>query len=97
LISDAAEEAWMAGTKPGHDGGWVIASVRWYQLKHALLGITIGANLPARNRGIWELLFGRTIEAITREKQIKAGSRTKKLALIEALNRDWKDLYESLI
>jgi predicted GIY-YIG superfamily endonuclease len=30
-------------------------------------------------------------------KQIKAGSRTKKLALIEALNRDWKDLYESLI
>jgi hypothetical protein len=30
LISDAAEDAWMAGTKPGHDGGWVIASVRWY-------------------------------------------------------------------
>jgi predicted GIY-YIG superfamily endonuclease len=28
------------------------------------------------------------IEAITREKQIKAGSRAKKLALIEALNPD---------
>jgi predicted GIY-YIG superfamily endonuclease len=26
------------------------------------------------------------IEAITREKQIKAGSRAKKLALIESLN-----------
>jgi predicted GIY-YIG superfamily endonuclease len=36
------------------------------------------------------------IEAITREKQIKAGSRAKKLALIEGLNPGWKDLYESL-
>jgi putative endonuclease len=36
------------------------------------------------------------IEAITREKQIKAGSRAKKLALIEALNPEWKDLYETL-
>ena len=36
------------------------------------------------------------IDAITREKQIKAGSRAKKLALIEALNPEWKDLYESL-
>ena len=34
------------------------------------------------------------IESITREKQIKAGSRTKKLALIEALNPEWKDLYD---
>jgi putative endonuclease len=37
------------------------------------------------------------IEAITREKQIKAGSRAKKLALIEGLNPGWKDLYESLV
>jgi putative endonuclease len=36
-------------------------------------------------------------EAITREKKIKAGSRAKKLALIESLNPDWKDLYETLI
>ena len=36
-------------------------------------------------------------DAITREKQIKAGSRAKKFALIEALNPDWKDLYETLI
>jgi putative endonuclease len=34
--------------------------------------------------------------AIAREKQIKAGSRKKKLALIEALNPDWRDLYEDL-
>jgi hypothetical protein len=35
--------------------------------------------------------------AITREKQIKAGSRKKKLGLIEASNSEWKDLYESII
>jgi putative endonuclease len=35
--------------------------------------------------------------AITREKQIKAGSRKKKLALIEGLNPGWRDLYEDLV
>jgi putative endonuclease len=45
---------------------------------------------------VWYELHETMIEAITREKQIKAGSRAKKLALIEALNPEWKDLYESL-
>jgi putative endonuclease len=45
---------------------------------------------------VWYELHQTMIEAITREKQIKAGSRAKKLALIEALNPEWKDLYESL-
>ncbi|MDR6487417.1 putative GIY-YIG superfamily endonuclease [Chryseobacterium vietnamense] len=31
-------------------------------------------------------------EAIGREKQIKAGSRQKKLNLINSINPDWKDL-----
>jgi predicted GIY-YIG superfamily endonuclease len=31
-------------------------------------------------------------EAIAREKQIKAGSRRKKLGLIESLNPEWLDL-----
>ena len=35
--------------------------------------------------------------AITREKQLKAGSRKKKLALIEAQNPDWADLYPSIL
>ena len=34
------------------------------------------------------------IDAITREKQIKAGNRKKKLALIEAMNPGWLDLAE---
>ncbi|OGQ06737.1 MAG: endonuclease [Deltaproteobacteria bacterium RIFCSPLOWO2_12_FULL_40_28] len=36
-------------------------------------------------------------QAIIREKQIKAGSRKKKLALIELLNPDWNDLYEEIL
>jgi len=33
---------------------------------------------------------------ITREKQIKAGSRQKKIDLINAMNPEWRDLYEEL-
>jgi putative endonuclease len=35
--------------------------------------------------------------AILREKQIKAGTRQKKLELITSMNPDWLDLYESII
>ena len=35
--------------------------------------------------------------AVDREKQIKAGSRRKKLDLINALNPDWDDLFDGLI
>ena len=32
--------------------------------------------------------------AIAREKQIKAGSRKKKIDLINSMNPEWKDLYD---
>ncbi|MGF1456491.1 MAG: GIY-YIG nuclease family protein [Alphaproteobacteria bacterium] len=35
--------------------------------------------------------------AISREKQIKAGSRRKKLDLIERMNPQWKDLYSEIL
>ena len=35
--------------------------------------------------------------AIAREKQIKGGSRAKKLALIEGANPDWRDLSEDIV
>ena len=34
--------------------------------------------------------------AIQREKQIKAGSRKKKIDLINTKNNEWKDLYDEI-
>jgi putative endonuclease len=35
--------------------------------------------------------------AIAREKQLKAGPRLRKVALIESLNPTWADLYQGLL
>ena len=35
-------------------------------------------------------------DAIGREKQLKAGSRAKKIGLITALNPEWDDLYKDI-
>lgn len=42
-------------------------------------------------------LHATMLDAITREKQIKAGSRAKKLKLIESMNPGWKDLFEEIV
>jgi putative endonuclease len=34
--------------------------------------------------------------AILREKQIKGGSREKKVQLVNSMNKEWSDLYETL-
>lgn len=45
---------------------------------------------------IWKLVYYEVTEdirsAIFREKQIKAGSRARKIALINQLNPEWRDL-----
>ncbi|MGA1861994.1 GIY-YIG nuclease family protein [Deferribacter thermophilus] len=41
-------------------------------------------------------VFSDIEEAIKREKQIKGGSRAKKIALIESINPNWEDLYYKL-
>ena len=45
---------------------------------------------------VWYEYYDRMEDAIAREKQIKAGSRKRKLQLIEAMNSQWRDLYEEL-
>ena len=35
--------------------------------------------------------------AIAREKQIKGGSRRRKVALIDSINPDWRDLFDDLV
>jgi putative endonuclease len=36
-------------------------------------------------------------QAITREKQIKGGSRQAKIDLIMSINPDWRDLFEQIL
>ena len=45
---------------------------------------------------VWFERYQMMTDAIAREKQIKGGSRAKKLALIEADNPQWRDLYLEL-
>jgi putative endonuclease len=46
---------------------------------------------------VWYELHDTMQAAIEREKQIKAGSRGQKLALIETMNPSWRDLFEELM
>jgi len=48
------------------------------------------------NRLVYFEDFEDVMDAIAREKQIKGGSRAKKLALINATNPEWRDLYDEL-
>ncbi|TLD41749.1 MAG: Excinuclease ABC, C subunit-like [Candidatus Jettenia ecosi] len=41
-------------------------------------------------------IFRDVRNAISREKQIKGGSRAKKTELISGMNTGWKDLYDGL-
>jgi len=53
-----------------------------------------------RRYNITKLVYYEVFEdienAILREKQIKAGSRQKKVQLINGINREWHDLYDEL-
>ncbi len=41
---------------------------------------------------VWYEFYETMPDAIAREKQIKGGSRVRKLALIETMNPTWRDL-----
>jgi len=41
-------------------------------------------------------IFEDAENAILREKKIKAGARQKKIDMINAMNKEWADLYEGL-
>jgi putative endonuclease len=49
------------------------------------------------NRLVYYESFAFIEEAIAREKQLKAGSRNKKIALIESMNPQWIDLYPEIM
>jgi putative endonuclease len=49
------------------------------------------------NKLVYYEVYQNPEEAIKREKQLKGGSRKKKIDLITKMNPEWKDLYEDLI
>ena len=46
---------------------------------------------------VWFELHATMDAAIAREKQIKAGSRRKKVVLIEENNADWQDRFNDIV
>ena len=63
----------------------------WDHKNRTLRGFTSRYNV---NKLVWFEEFEDVNEAIAREKQIKAGSRKKKISLIECKNPEWRDLSE---
>ncbi len=67
---------------------------RVYQHKEKLVnGFTKKYNIT---KLVYYEVFQDPENAILREKQIKAGSRQKKIDLINSTNRKWLNLYEEL-
>ena len=46
---------------------------------------------------VWYEIYNISYSAISREKQLKAGSRKKKLSLIKNSNPEWKDLFDEIV
>jgi putative endonuclease len=68
---------------------------RLYEHKEKLIsGFTKKYNV---NKLVYYEIFTDINSAITREKQIKAGSRQKKIDLVNSVNPEWLDLYNDLL
>lgn len=49
------------------------------------------------NKLVYIEMFNDVNEAIKREKQLKGWRRDKKISLIEKINKNWDDLYTTII
>ena len=65
----------------------------WQHKEKIIKGFTERYNI---NKLIYFELFDDGYEAAQREHQIKAGSRKKKILLIESTNLEWTDLYDQI-
>ena len=68
---------------------------RNYQHKNKDSKISFMAKYKADKLVYYEV-FNNINDAIAREKQIKGGSRKKKIELIKTINKKWRDLSEDL-
>jgi len=65
----------------------------WQHKQKVTMGFTHKYNLT---RLVYFELYGDMYQAISREKQIKAGSRKAKTRLIESINPAWIDIYAEI-
>jgi putative endonuclease len=61
--------------------------------EQAIKGFTSRYNV---DKLVYYEIYEDVYEAISREKQLKAGSRQKKIDLINSFNKQWEDLYNKL-
>ena len=67
---------------------------RVYEHKEGLVeGFTSKYNVA---KLVYYEVFDDAENAILREKQVKGGSRQRKLELVNSINEEWRDLYEEL-
>ena len=67
---------------------------RVYEHKEKIVGgFTKRYNL---NKLVYYEIFEDPENAILREKQVKGGSRQRKIDLINSLNKEWQDLYQQI-
>ena len=67
-----------------------LARRAWEHREKQVKGFTSRYNIT---KLVYYEIFGDAYNAIAREKQIKGGSREKKLDLVDSVNPDWNDLY----
>ena len=66
----------------------------WQHKNNAVAGFTQQHHVHTL---VYFELHATMLDAISREKQLKGGSRAKKIALIETENPDWLDIYPNLL
>ena len=66
----------------------------WQHKNHVVKGFTSQYNV---SQLVWFEAHATMESAILREKQIKSGSRARKLMLIESFNPGWLDLYDDIL
>ncbi|MEZ4795929.1 MAG: GIY-YIG nuclease family protein [Flavobacteriaceae bacterium] len=72
----------------------IINRVKQHKEKYNPKSFTTRYNL---DKLVYYEVFQMIEDAISREKQLKAGNRTKKVELIKVMNPNWKDLYEGVV
>jgi len=71
-----------------------LTSRGWQHKQKLVDGFTKRYNLT---KLVYYETFSNPYDAIQREKQIKGGSRKKKIDLINSINPNWEDLYNKIL